>query len=173
MEDRILWSRVARSTVPMPGRQAEEIVPEADDFAAMLDAAGTRGKPQRIVRPDDAPPNRRSQRQHGMDLPTREKLARGRVPIEGKVDLHGLTQGQAHALLLSFLHRAHADGRRHVLVITGKGSSLDSDGVLRRVVPAWLATPPFRALVGAHETAARRHGGSGALYVRLRKAGGG
>ena len=103
------------------------------------------------------------------DQPTRDKLAKGRLPIDGRVDLHGMTQGEAHALLLSFLQRAHAGGLRYVLVITGKGSSFGSEGVLRRAVPAWLATPPFRALVWSHDSAARQHGGAGALYVRLRR----
>ncbi len=171
MEDRILWGRVARSATPLPGKAVDEEAPPAEDFASLLDAPRKSGS----TRPEaqSAEPNRPANpaRQHRIDAPVREKLAKGRLPIEGKVDLHGLTQSQAHTLLLSFLHRAYADGRRHVLVVTGKGSSLGSDGVLRRAVPAWFATPPFRALVSAHEDAARRHGGSGALYVRLRRSG--
>lgn len=175
-EDRVLWSKVARSVTPLAGRSewgGEEI--EEHEFAKLLEAdsrehdatspSGQQEHPQPPRPKKPAPPH-----PHRLDSPTREKLARGRLPIEGKLDLHGLTQSEAHALLLSFLHRAYADGRRHVLVVTGKGSSLGSDGVLRRAVPAWLATPPFRALVGAHEDAARRHGGSGAIYVRLRRA---
>ena len=60
-------------------------------------------------------------------------------------------------------------GVRYVLVITGKGFSSGGDGVLKRQVPAWLSTPPFRALVSSHDLAARQHGGEGALYIRLRK----
>ena len=163
MEDRILWGKVARSTTPLPGKALEGEAPSAEDFASLLDAAPKAG-PMRSETPPPEP-NRPGNhaRQHRLDAPVREKLAKGRLPIEGKVDLHGLTQSEAHTLLLSFLHRAYADGRRHVLVVTGKGSSLGSDGVLRRAVPAWFATPPFRALVSAHEDAARRHGGSGAL----------
>jgi DNA-nicking Smr family endonuclease len=56
-----------------------------------------------------------------------------------------------------------------VLVITGKGESYGSDGVLKRAVPAWFATAPFRALVSGQEAAGRRHGGAGAIYVRLRR----
>ena len=105
-----------------------------------------------------------------LDRPTLDKLSKGRLPIEGRVDLHGMTQSQAHALLLSFLQRAHASGGRYVLVITGKGFSSDGNGVLKRQVPAWLSTPPFRALVSSHDLAARNHGGEGALYIRLRKS---
>jgi DNA-nicking Smr family endonuclease len=169
MEDRILWSQVARSTKPLPGRKAVAPTAEPADFARMLDEAKT----ERTSAPPPAHtarPRADHARPHRLDTPTRQKLAKGRLPIEGKVDLHGLTQSEAHTLLLSFLHRAYADGRRYVLVVTGKGSSFGSDGALRRAVPVWLATPPFRALVGAHEDAGRRHGGSGALYVRLRRA---
>ena len=172
-EDRILWGRVARSVTPMKGRTVEPDAPEADEFAVMLEAEPARKPPRAGPAPASVSAREHRPPAHGIDRPTRAKLAKGRIAIEGKVDLHGLTQSEAHALLLSFLHRAYADGRRHVLVVTGKGASLGSDGVLRRAVPGWLATPPFRGLVGAHEPAAARHGGSGALYVRLRRRGDG
>lgn len=168
-EDRILWNRVARSTVPMPGRTVEEPSREIADFEALLAGRQPVATPAPAASASTRAEPSQAGHQHRLDAPTRGKLARGRLPIEGKVDLHGLTQGEAHGLLLSFLHRARADGRRHVLVVTGKGSSLGSEGVLRRAVPAWLATAPFRALVSGYEVAARGHGGAGALYVRLRK----
>lgn len=173
-EDRILWGRVARSVAPLPGKSVEEAEREEEDFAALLDPPRPRAMRLQPSEPQEQPAVKQPKpaARHGIDLPTRTKLAKGRLPIEGKVDLHGLTQSEAHSLLLSFLHRAYADGRRHVLVVTGKGSSLGSEGVLRRAVPAWLSTPPFRPLVGGHEEAARRHGGSGALYIRLRRMGG-
>lgn len=168
-EDRILWNKVARSTVPLPGRTLDEPPREVADFEALLTGQQPAQSPAPAVSTPIRAEPARVDRQHRLDAPTRGKLAKGRLPIEGKVDLHGLTQVEAHGLLLSFLHRAHADGRRHVLIVTGKGSSLGSDGVLRRAVPAWLGTAPFRALVSGHEIAARGHGGAGALYVRLRK----
>ena len=116
-----------------------------------------------------AAPPKRQHVMHSMDRPTLDRLSKGRLPIEGRVDLHGMTQSEAHSLLLSFLQRAHASGVRYVLVITGKGFSSGGDGVLKRQVPAWLSTPPFRALVSSHDLAARNHGGEGALYIRLRK----
>lgn len=165
-EDRVLWGRIARSVTPLKGRAAaeeEEEVRAGERQAAKEPVTGSSVAPVPAARrPDPA-------RQHPIDGQTREKLKKGRLPIEGKVDLHGLTQSEAHGLLLGFLHRAHADGRRHVLVVTGKGASLGSEGALRRAVPAWLATPPFRPLVGGYEEAARNHGGAGALYVRLRR----
>jgi DNA-nicking Smr family endonuclease len=162
-EDRVLWNLVARSAKPLKGKQAVEIpeVPpvsmdEAMDTARPKPAASTAARPKEGV-------------SHSFDKPTHEKLAKGRLPIEGRVDLHGMSQEQAYSLLLSFLHRAHAGGVRYVLVITGKGSSSGGEGVLRRAVPAWLSTAPFRSLVSSHDHAARNHGGAGALYVRLRR----
>ena len=60
------------------------------------------------------------------------------------------------------------------LVVTGKGALApalfgDERGVLRRMVPHWLRLPDLRALVLGFEEAEQRHGGSGALYVRLRR----
>ncbi|MBN9073049.1 MAG: Smr/MutS family protein [Rhizobiales bacterium] len=162
-EDRILWNMVARSTVPLKGAAPLPADPGSQDAA---DPAIRPAMP-----PADPPPAPARGHKVGrhLDRPTHEKLARGRLQIEAKVDLHGLTQSEAHGLLLSFLHRAHASGLRYVLVVTGKGSTSKGDGVLRRAVPEWLATPAFRSVVGSHDAAARHHGGGGALYVRLRR----
>ena len=102
-------------------------------------------------------------------------LARGRVAPQARLDLHGMTLDRAHPALLAFLSRAHADGLRLVLVITGKGRPEDGGvmerprGVLRRQVPAWLSQPPLAALIRGIAPAHRRHGGEGALYVHLRR----
>ena len=86
------------------------------------------------------------------------------------MDLHGLTQSEAHGALLHFLHAASARGARLVLIITGKGGRGDGErGVLRRQVPQWLALPDLRDLVVGFEDAHVAHGGEGALYVRLRR----
>lgn len=161
-EDRVLWSLVARTAKPLKGRPAAE-PPSLPPVVARTLAATAPASATPPVRP------RQQHVAHALDDPTRDKLSTGRLPIEGRVDLHGLTQEKAHALLYSFLSRAHAGGVRYVLVITGKGSSSGGDGVLRRSVPVWLSTPLFRPLVSSHDHAARNHGGSGALYVRLRR----
>ncbi len=105
-----------------------------------------------------------------------QRVARGRDAIDARIDLHGMTQREAHGELLSFLRHAQADGARVVLIVTGKGARPDTGGgssergVLRRQVPMWLALPEFRLLVVAFEEAHAGHGGQGALYVRLRRA---
>ena len=99
---------------------------------------------------------------------------RGVKAIDARIDLHGLTQHQAHDRLRGFLHQAQARSHKVVLVITGKGSGdarayMDERGVLRRMVPQWLSMPDMRAVVLGYEEAHANHGGAGALYVRIRK----
>jgi DNA-nicking Smr family endonuclease len=161
-DDRILWNLVARSARPLKGKTAVEI-PEIIEPKPTPAAAPVNGVPAVAAKPKTPHVS------HSLDDQTLHKLKKGRLPIEGRVDLHGMRQDEAYSLLLTFLHRAHAGGIRYVLIITGKGSSSGGDGILRRAVPAWLSTPAFRHLVSSHDHAARNHGGSGALYVRLRR----
>jgi len=110
----------------------------------------------------------------GLDRRTAERLRRGRLPVEARLDLHGRFQEQAYHLLVSFLTRAAASGTRVVLVITGKGRGTTDEwgrggGVLRRQVPLWLAQAPLADLVLATAPARPDHGGSGAMYVLLRR----
>lgn len=164
-DDRILWNKVARSATPLKGTAALGPDPEPLQTEQPVIPAA--------IFSDIAPPPPSKDHKVGrhLDRPTHDKLAKGKLAIEAKVDLHGLTQSEAHGLLLAFLHRAYASGVRYVLVVTGKGSSSKGDGVLRRVVPEWLATPAFRSVVSSHDGAARHHGGGGALYIRLRRQG--
>jgi DNA-nicking Smr family endonuclease len=107
-----------------------------------------------------------------IDRRARQKIARGRVEIDARLDLHGMKQNEAREHLSAFLHRAQARGKSLVLVITGKGTAAPEGaerGVLRRAVPLWLSLPEFRALVIGFEEAAPAHGGAGALYVRIRR----
>jgi DNA-nicking Smr family endonuclease len=109
----------------------------------------------------------------------RLKLRRGTERPDAVLDLHGMRQAQAHAVLIGFLRRAQIEGRSLVLVVTGKGGAsagegpFEERGVLRRVVPHWLRLSDLRPLVIGFEEAAPHHGGSGALYVRLRRRNGG
>lgn len=164
-DDRVLWTLVAKSTTPLRRRKVieEDLPKQAPD--EKMPAASEMARQQ--AAPPAAP--KRFSVSPALDRPTLTKLSRGKLPIEGRVDLHGMTQGEAYALLLSFLQRAQASDIRFVLIITGKGFSSGGDGILRRQVPAWLSTPPFRQLVSSHDVSARHHGGEGALYVRLRK----
>lgn len=110
----------------------------------------------------------------------RRAIVRGRATIEGKLDLHGMRQAEAHGALKRFLMSSAAAGRRTVLIVTGKGGADHSEahlwtgerqarGVLRRLTPMLLDSPDMRDIVLGYEPADPRHGGVGALYVRLRK----
>ncbi|MGX5667298.1 Smr/MutS family protein [Rhizobium daejeonense] len=169
-EDRILWGKVARSTRPMPGRleelaEFEEIFVEPTPESKGISSASS-------VPVGDATETQASQKKpggihHPLEKPVKRKLSRGHLALEARIDLHGMIQSEAHGILLDFLLRAHDRGLRHVLVITGKGRSMGSDGALKRSVPLWFSKPEFRFLISSYETAARQHGGDGALYVRL------
>jgi DNA-nicking Smr family endonuclease len=106
---------------------------------------------------------------HGIDRRQAERFRKGKLPIEGKIDLHGRTQRDAHDDLLAFLKRAHGAGKRCVLVVTGKGMTTAKIGILRQAVPRWLNEPAFRPLVLAFDYAEPQHGGEGALYVLLKR----
>lgn len=167
-EDRIIWARIARTVEAFPGKE----IPEDDWFAVEPPAAAPAAvpeKPAKAAQPVPAPNAQPRKQQHPIEKPVIRKLARGRLPIDGRIDLHGLTQSEAHNLLFGFLARAHERGLRHVLVITGKGTSRGSEGALKRAVPVWLGKPEFRFLISGYEDAARGHGGEGALYIRLRR----
>ena len=114
----------------------------------------------------------------GLDGNTQEKLRRGALRPEARIDLHGYTEEAAHHALLSFLERAQKGGLRLVLVVTGKGNPKNEDGagwtmrrhgILKEMVPRWLNERAFAALIAGTAAAHLRHGGGGALYVYLRK----
>jgi DNA-nicking Smr family endonuclease len=103
----------------------------------------------------------------------RQRVARGLAAIDVRLDLHGMTQRQAHAALLRFLAGAQTRNAKVALVVTGKGIgtavAASERGVLRRQVPLWLSLPEFRRFIVSFEQAHASHGGEGALYLRLRR----
>lgn len=105
----------------------------------------------------------------GIDRRQAERLRRGELAIDRRLDLHGMTEAAAHAVLDRFVRQAWQDGARVLLVITGKGSVREGGGVLRRNLPRWLAAGENAPRVLRIETAQPRHGGSGASYVLLRR----
>lgn len=113
-----------------------------------------------------------------MDQKTFGKMKSGKMRPEARIDLHGMTVDQAQGALTRFVMKAHGDGKRLVLVITGKGRDRDEGGpipvrrgVLRQHLPQWCATPPLASVVLETAEAHMRHGGGGAFYLYLRRAG--
>ena len=104
----------------------------------------------------------------GVDRRLADRLKRGRLPIQSTLDLHGLTQNEAHAAVQGFVARAAERGLRTVLIVTGKGRR-DGAGVLKSSLPRWLNEAPLRPFVLALSQARPEHGGTGALYVLLKR----
>jgi DNA-nicking Smr family endonuclease len=171
-----LWIAVAKSVSRRKGAK----LPSARKIEAPpADAAPTTAAPKRHATHAPAPRAPSAPPLAPLEKRLKKQLARGRSAIDQSIDLHGMTQAQAHQALRGFLSFAQAQGDRLVLVVTGKGapkarggesSGFDEPGVLRRIVPHWLHAPDLRAIVIGFEEAGRAHGGSGALYVRLRRS---
>jgi DNA-nicking Smr family endonuclease len=164
-EEERLWKRVADTASPMHKSHKRTFEPETPparpaykppEFRIGDRAAATE---TRITAPDT--PLR-------MDRKAFVRMRRGKTIPDARIDLHGMTAAAAHTALTSFLLRAHADGKRLVLVITGKGRP-ETGGILRRELPHWLQLPPLGQIVLQTTEAHRRHGGSGAFYVYLRR----
>ncbi len=189
-EDRALWQHVTRDAKPLakreppPARAATPEAPAAEPLAKAEPKANKKTKRARpLPRPLPVTPVRRAEpalehgRAAGVDRRRTERLRRGRLPVEARLDLHGYTQDQAHSALDHFLGEAQARDQRCVLVITGKGTTTESamgaargvGGVLRAQVPRWLNEPANRARVLAFDYAQPKHGGLGAIYVLLRR----
>lgn len=112
-----------------------------------------------------------------IDKNTKDKLIKGKLKIEGRIDLHGMRQEEAYRSLSGFIESSYNSGRRMVLVITGKGAQSvnpehwmeDARGVLKRKFPTWMQQIPFKDIVLQYHHARPRDGGDGAFYVYLRK----
>jgi DNA-nicking Smr family endonuclease len=177
-EELRVWSLVAGTVHPLPGRETPRAEPppslDGEGQAAKRPGLGSEGEGHRSPGPF-APPLPASLRappsslREGRSIEPRRKhrIAKEREAIGGRLDLHGLDQDRARAVLEGFLRRAWDEGYRAVLVITGKG--LQGDGVLRRRAPEWLAAPHLAEIVAGISEAHRRHGGEGALYVALKR----
>lgn len=177
-EEKKLWSTVTRDVKPI--HNVTETIPEDKSFPvsrAVSRKKITTGHFTIRTIPegrDISPPPR-------VDHNWQQKLRRGRVPVEGKIDLHGMTQDRAYRALTGYIHRARASGKRVILVVTGKGgpkrdladlSLRDFEtrrGILRDQVPNWLSSGELRLSVVSFFSANREHGGEGAFYVILRK----
>lgn len=199
--DMALWDKVAETVAPLPKRRrakpAARPTPEPR-FQPPLEpspaAAAAQPKPAppqseqkkkpkpTIVKPTGptapAAPKVQAPRRpaSAIDRRAKRRLASGQIEIDDAIDLHGMTQAQAHTALKQFLVRAQADGARYVLVITGKGAPEASDtalwgkaprGILRKRLPEWCAAADLSSIVLAVDGAHQRHGGDGAFYLRL------
>jgi DNA-nicking Smr family endonuclease len=175
-EDLKLWRRVTEEARPL--RRRAPALPSARAPASpQVEPPGIgKSAPPAATRETLPPKTTRALptlsshgRAAGLDKATAEKLRRGLLPVEARLDLHGHTQEAAHRALAAFVVRAAGEGKRCLLVITGKGNAPGSEGVLRRSAPLWLNEAPLRAHILAFAEAQARHGGGGALYILLKR----
>ncbi len=187
-DEQALWAEVARSATPLHDAFRSKIDVEPRKAPAKKSKAETKQRlepfqvgsranprlPRHDLRADLSDEVASAPRV--MDKNTFRTMQRGKLKPEGRIDLHGMTVSHAHGALTAFLLSSHAAGKRLVLVITGKGRVSDDDspiptrtGILRHQVPHWLSIPPLAGVVLQVAEAHRRHGGSGAFYVYLRR----
>ncbi len=183
-----LWNQVARTATPLdpvqprPKTPAQTIVrpvPTAAEVSRPVEPFSLGQKAARSGPAHDVLPgltDRMRALPVTMDRKAYGKLKKGKLSPEARIDLHGMTVDRAHGALSGFIFRAHSQGNRLVLVITGKGRRSDDggpmpvrQGVLRHNVPHWLSIPPLSGLVMQVTNAHNRHGGGGAYYVYLRR----
>lgn len=169
-EELALWRAAMRDTVPrVPQREPAGVEQRATEQVETAPPPPRFAPAVPVHRPRPAPSPRRLDTQGPVDLDRRtwQRLRRGRMPIDGRIDLHGMTRDEAYRALAAFLARMRQAGARCVLVITGRG--LRTGGVLRHAVPHWLEAPGLREMVLAFGPARIEHGGEGALYILLRR----
>jgi DNA-nicking Smr family endonuclease len=169
-EELELWRHVISDAKPLRGRQRPKRPPPAEAEEPPAPAAKRRASPPPApAPPKPPPPDLALDRTAGIDKRLAERLKRGQLPIEGTLDLHGLTQAEAHRRLDAFIGAGFGAGRRCLLVITGKGVARPEAGILREMLPRWLNEAPNRGRVLAIARAQPRHGGTGALYLLLKR----
>lgn len=190
-DERLLWEAVAKTAKPSRGRrpfQAES--PPEPKPAPSVSPPKSRAKPwlapfvlgERAPLPAprlDQPFSLKaalSDQPLTMDAKTHDRMTRGKLAPEARLDLHGMTLTEAHDSLIRFVLSARTRGFRLVLVITGKGKTSHDPGpmphrigALRHQMPHWLRLPPLAPVVQQFTEAHLRHGGSGAYYVYLRR----
>ncbi len=170
--DANLWQHVTEQVVPLQGRETLHV--DLPEPASEQKPKPTRRKgiPQPVKRKStpNPPPERTHTQQPGMDKRNQQRLRQGKLKIDGRTDLHGMTQVQAHRALGKFIETSWNADKRLVLIITGKGLRPDgATGVLRSAVPRWLNESPNQEKILGFSYAAPKDGGEGALYVRLKK----
>jgi DNA-nicking Smr family endonuclease len=187
-----LWTRLKQTVTPLRDEPQVDEIPVAasvkqnpgkpavaENGRSRLDMAQTRLRPPAKPVQPIAPPLT------GLDRRTSQRLSRGQIEVDARIDLHGESVETARMKLREFLHSARGRGARTVLVITGKGSSdyarhtlhghlhfhaPERLGRLRRMATQWFHDAEFSHLISGYQPAHPKHGGGGAFYVRLRRA---
>lgn len=168
-----VWRSVADTVHPLPGKTLPEA--DEDDSSAVMEPPESQvpviSTPP-VPRPRPPAPRVLPDLNHGtapgLDKRSANRMKKGEMDIEARLDLHGMTQDTAHGALIGFVSRAFDSGKRCILVITGKGTR-EGSGVLRANVPRWLNQSPCRERILSFSYARPQHGGDGALYVLIKR----
>ena len=165
-EDSRLWGEITRDIIPLKGKKT--ISPaikkpkeekSSKPTAKKLDPTHQKNTSKNLQKPE-------------IDHRTSERLRKGQMPIEGRLDLHGMTREAAYDALSGFIPRCYARGFRCILVVTGKGARgpLEPEtGILKKMTPEWLDTPPLNQYVLKTQSSKQKDGGGGAFYVLLKR----
>lgn len=183
-EDRVLWQRVTSGVTPLRStmQSAQFVTMVGDTVEPQKGVLIKSVKSEKKMAPNEgflrsnaavnkiatskqfSPIDVRHGERAGIDGGTHRRLFRGEIPVDSRIDLHGMRAAQAQSQLAQFIESAAYEGCRCVLVVTGKGL-----GILHGHVPDWLKRPPLSFYVLALAEARPKDGGSGALYVLLRR----
>ena len=176
-DDITLWKKVADTVTPIA--RDDFIIPEPIVSTSPVKPAVTpkvkpaKSQALRPIAPKTTPsllPADLDQRGYGgISRAAAKSMKSGQSGYTKKIDLHGSSLAEAHVKLKSFVLSAAAEGHRHILVITGKGTA--NKGVIRSHLPIWLNEAPLSAHVIAYCQAQIKDGGAGAWYVNLRRRG--
>ena len=161
-EDKELWAQFTQSLNPLEVSTKPPLMNEEVDISK-----------EYYVQPL---PQKKQIRALNVDLPvdidkrTFERLKKGRLPLEDSFDFHGIGFHDAHYRLIKLIEGWQENGKRCVLIITGKGSRTPKDQkTIRDAFPDWLNDPLLRSKILAYTKAQPKHGGSGAFYLLLRR----
>ena len=175
-DEKILWEKVTQSVRRMNSQSVSQIPnqkgapktgPQKKSWIDRSQSVQTGRAKTKTSADKTMPADFRLGETSGIDRTSARRMQRGQVPIEDKLDLHGLSQEQAKKEVKAFIGSAVQKNFRHVLIITGKGR--DGHGILREKVPEWLKDAPLCYHLNAISYAQPRDGGKGALYIRLKR----
>jgi len=116
---------------------------------------------------EECPDHLQYERAGGAQKSVLKKLRSGKLLLDSTLDLHGLTVEQARLQLTEFMEECSQFGYRHVIIIHGKGFRSQNRPVIKPMVNRWLRQADE---VLAFYSAQPKDGGTGAVYVLLRKS---
>ncbi len=176
--DAFLWKKVTDTVKPLPSHRAfnffstnpykstkipPDFSPKTEGFKKAFEAPFTIS--EKSISKSFTP---KESLKHGdvnnLNRKHAKKFKSGKLDIDATLDLHGMTQSSAYERVFSFINISYDNGHRTVIIVTGKGK-----GVLQKAVPEWLNSYDLRDKILSFTYAQNHHGGSGALYVLLKR----